>query len=369
MQGSAQADSAKSKFIYNSQDLLIRVLQAYTDLLNAQDQLGYYTAQQDAYLEQLKVNESRFKKGEGTKTDTLETQASFSMAEAQVIEARNLVQINKRKLENIIGVPLTSIQAINPLSSNFKVAQLKPLDFDAWKESALNTNAEILTSKQNQEAAHQEYRKNLGTNLPVVSAVANWNQQNSYYIATINQNASTSSLGVQATWPLFNGGQTTGQVNQSYALYDKSKADLEVVRNRVLTELQKQYDIVISSSQKIAALQRAVDSATELTKGMRKSIIAGERINMDALIADKGLSTAQRDLAQAKYNYTLALLRLKQQAGNLTVNDLEEVAQFFQRGPIAPVVLKANTQPLSPPITSNSTKLTKQKKNKKRQIS
>mgnify|MGYP006279372193 CR=1 FL=1 len=330
LQGAAQADSAKSKFLFNSQELLIRVLQAYTDLLNARDQLTFYTSQREAYKEQLKVNENRFKAGEGTRIDILETQASFAMANAQVIEIGDTVENNKRKLEGILGVNLFSAQTLKPLSSHFAIGALQPERFEAWKDSALNLNAEILTAKNNLEVAKQEYRKNLGNNLPTVSAVANWNQQNSFYISTINQNASTSTIGVQASWPIFNGGQSIGQTTQSQALYEKSQADLDVVQTRVITELRKQYDTVMSSKQKIFALQQAVNSATELTKAMKKSIAAGERINMDALLADKGLVTAQRDLSQAKYNYTIALLRLKQLAGTLNTEDFEKVAKFFE---------------------------------------
>ena len=97
-------------------------------------------------------------------------------------------------------------------------------------------------------------------------------------------------------------------------------------------------------------MQRAVDSATELTKAMRKSILAGERINMDALLADKGLATAQRDLYQAKYNYTLALLRLKQQAGTLSIEDLEKIAHYFERDETTPQYVRTEYQGKEPVV-------------------
>jgi len=55
------------------------------------------------------------------------------------------------------------------------------------------------------------------------------------------------------------------------------------------------------------------------------------------LLADKGLANAQRDLAQSKYNYLLSFLRLKQQAGNLSSEDLQEVALYFDRDSVAKV--------------------------------
>jgi protease secretion system outer membrane protein len=261
----------------------------------------------------------------------LETKASYEMAEAQTIEARDVVENNKRKLEAIIGEPLKSANDVRPLIKTFQVKPLNPKAFELWRETALAGNPEILAAQHNEEVSRQDLQKNVAGNYPTINAVATWGQQNSYYISTINQNAVTSTAGIQATWPIFNGGQTTGLISQARANFEKAQAQTAEARLRVITELRKQYDAVLSSELKVAALNRAVESATELTKAMRLSIKGGERINMDALLADKGLANARRDLAQAKYNYLLSFLRLKQQAGNLTSDDLQEVATYFDR--------------------------------------
>ena len=330
-QGAAQANLAQARLAYNTQDLLIRVLQAYTDLLFGRDQSDYYIAQRNAFKEQMQVNMRRLEKGEGTLTDVLETKASYEMAEAQTIEARDVVENNKRKLEAIIGEPLKSANDVRPLIKTFQVKPLNPKAFELWRETALAGNPEILAAQHNEEVSRQDLQKNVAGNYPTINAVATWGQQNSYYISTINQNAVTSTAGIQATWPIFNGGQTTGLISQARANFEKAQAQTAEARLRVITELRKQYDAVLSSELKVAALNRAVESATELTKAMRLSIKGGERINMDALLADKGLANARRDLAQAKYNYLLSFLRLKQQAGILTSDDLQEVATYFDR--------------------------------------
>jgi len=304
-QGAAQANLAQARLVYNTQDLLIRVLQAYTDLLFSQDQYSYVAAQKEAFKEQLQVNTRRFEKGEGTITDTLETRASYEMADAQVIEARDGIENNKRKLEAITGIELHSASEVKPIFKSFRVQTLNPKAFELWKETALASNPEILASQHNEEVARQDMQKNVAGNYP--------------------------TAGLQATWALFNGGQTTGLISQSRANFEKAQAQTDEARSRVLTELRKQYDATLSSEQKVAALNRAVESASELTKAMRKSVKGGERINLDVLLADKGLATAQRDLAQAKYNYLLSNLRLKQQAGNLTTEDLQMAASYFDR--------------------------------------
>ena len=346
-QGYAQADMAKAKLVYNSQDLLIRTLQTYTEVLNYQDQIEYLTTQRNAFKEQLTINERRLKAGDGTVTDVLETKASFELAEVQLIEAKDNLANTKRRLEAMTGTTINSAADIKKLSKSFKVANVLPAQFDDWKESALSNNAEIQATKHSEEVAHQEYKKQLTNNAPTLNAVASWNQQNSAYTSTISQQSNTSMIGVQATWVLSNGGQTMGLMKQSFANWEKAQADTEVVQNRIVTELRKQYDAVVSSKQKVASLERAVESATELTKAMRKSVQAGERISVDVLLADKTRANAEKDLAQAKYAYLAAVLKLKQLAGNLNVQDLEQVATNFERDPNAPKVTAQAPQQLA----------------------
>lgn len=336
-QGMAQGDLSDAKFVYNTQDLLVRVLQAYSDVLYARDNLAYLVAQRDAYKEQLKVNQRMFERGEGTVTDALETKASYEMSEAQVIEANDVLENAKRKLEALIGEPLRTVKEVQPLAANFRITPLVPRAFELWQDNAMASNAELRASEHNVEIARQEYEKQKAGHYPVVSAVAGWGQQKSQNYSAINQNATNSQIGVQVSLPLFSGGEATGRSSQARANYEKSQAERDQVRDKVITELRKQYDAVNSSAKKIEALNRAVESATELTRAMRKSVQGGQRINLDILLADKALATAQRDLAQAKYNYMLALLKLKQQAGNLTLEDLEKMALNFRKDQVAQV--------------------------------
>lgn len=330
-QGQAQGDFTQAKFLYQTQELLIRVLQAYSDLLYAQDNYSYLAAQRDAYREQLKVNQKMFERGEGTITDALETRASAELAEAQVIEAKDVIENTKRKLEALTGQQIHRAEEVKPLGQRFAVHALQPRAFEIWRDSALANNAELQAAQHNIEISRQEYEKQKAGHYPTVSAVASWNQSKSAYTSAIQQNANTTAGGVQINIPIFTGGEVTGRTSQARAGFEKAQAERDGTRERAITELRKQYDLVGSSVAKIDALNRAVESASELTKAMRKSVQGGQRINLDVLLADRGLATARRDLARAKYDYMLAYLRLKQQAGTLTLEDLEKVAVNFQK--------------------------------------
>ena len=330
-QGMAQADQSQAKFLFQTQDLLVRVAQAYTDLLYAQDQLRFIQKQKTAYQEQIKVNTRTFELGEGTITDKLESLSAYELADAQMIEAENDVENTKRKLEALIGQQLSSVQVVKKLQPGFKPAALAPNAFDYWKDAALNSNPEIQMGQFQIESARQEYLKNNAAHAPTVNFIAGWNVQKSNFVSSIYQNSNTTSAGLQLSLPIFSGGETQGRAAQAAANYEKSKAELDIAKERVITELRKQFDASASGQRRIAALERAVESATELTRAMRSSVRGGVRINLDILVAEKTLATAQRDLAQAKYNYMLSYIKLKQQAGNLTIEDLERVAVNFYK--------------------------------------
>lgn len=334
-QGQAQGDYSQAKFIYQTQELLIRVLQAYSDVLYAQDSYRYLVAQRDAYREQLKVNQRMFERGEGTVTDALETRASYQMSEAQVIEANDAIENAKRKLEALTGQQIHTADEVKPLSKYFSVQVLQQRAFEVWRDSAMANNSELQAAQHNIEVSRQEYEKQKAGHYPTVSAVASWNQSKSAYTAAIQQNANTTSGGVQINIPIFTGGEVAGRTSQARAGFEKAQAERDATRERVITELRKQFDLVGSSIAKIDALNKAVDSASELTRAMRKSVQGGQRINLDVLMADRALSTAQRDLARSKYDYMLAYLRLKQQAGTLVLEDLEKMAGNFQKEMLA----------------------------------
>ncbi|QWD77367.1 TolC family outer membrane protein [Polynucleobacter sp. MWH-Svant-W18] len=329
-QGVAQADFSQSKFIFNTQDLLIRVLQAYTDLLFSQDQLQFQVAERDAFFEQYKAAKKLNQGGEASITDMLEAEAAYQVADAKVVDAKDAVENARRKFVSIIGEPVEDITKVNKLSGNFRYLNMPTIRFEDWKDKALASNAELKAAANNMEIAKQEYRKNHAGHYPVVNLVGALTTQQSNTVTSINNTTNQSYLGVQVSLPIFSGGEINARSSQAYANYEKAQADYEVTKDKVVTELRKQFDLVVSGKQKVQALSTAQESATQLVKSMRKSVLAGERINVDVLLAEKGLFNTRRDLAQTKYNYLVAYLKLNQLGGSLEVDDFEKVAIYFK---------------------------------------
>jgi protease secretion system outer membrane protein len=61
----------------------------------------------------------------------------------------------------------------------------------------------------------------------------------------------------------------------------------------------------------------------------RKSVAGGERVNLDVLDAEQQPYSARRDLAQARYDYLRAWLKLRYLAGVLDAGDLNALNGYF----------------------------------------
>jgi len=328
-QGIAQTNYSDAVFSSRSQDLLVRVFGAYVDAQYAEDQLALSVAQRDTYAEQKRVNERMFAKGEGTKTDMLETQAKYDVAEAQLIEANDNVTNARNVLESIVGVKVLSLDA---LSSDFRVQPMQPAGLDDWREIALSNNAEILAQRQAVESASQEVNKNRAGHLPRLDFVASYAKNKSDTLNTLNQESTSRTVGIQLNVPIYSGGSVSAATRQAVANLEKAKTDLEAKTKQVLVELRRQHSAVQSGSTKIDALTKSLKSAEALVEATRQSIKGGVRINLDLLSAEQQVFSARRDLAQAKYTYLLSYLKLRNAAGTLGENDLRSVAGYFVAG-------------------------------------
>lgn len=330
-QGSAQADAARTKFVLSSQELLIRVLVAYLTTLNAQDQLEFQEAERNAFLEQAQVNRRMQQKGQATVTDVLEAESAYQQSEAKVVEAQNALEYARRQLIDVTKANELEVKKLARLTDRFRMLKLSPVSFDEWAHKAVEANQELATKSSEVEIARQEYRKNHAGHYPTVSLVGGITSQTSNTVVTIAQSTNQNYIGVQVNLPIFNGGEIAGKSRQTYASYEKTVADRDTTQDKVLTELRKQYDLVQSSSRKIEALTKAVESTELLVKSTKAGIRSGEKINLDALLADKSRYSTRRDLALARYNYLIAYLKLHQLGGTVTVEDYNKIASFFER--------------------------------------
>jgi protease secretion system outer membrane protein len=326
-QGKVQTAQGAAQFAANTGEVALRVIGAYLDALYASEQLSLALVQRDVYREQQAVNTRLFEKGEGTKTDMLETQARLDLAEAQVLEAQDTLTAQRNTLEGVIGMDPGTLDTLSP---NFRFAPLKPATYDDWKAIALANNHDLEAATLAVENARLEIQKAKAGHAPRLDLVASYSKDNAASLNTYNQDTVNRAIGVQLSVPLYSGGSVSAQARQAVAGYERAKADLDGRTSKIMVELRKAHSLVVSSVARVDALVKAVDSGKLLMKATEQSIKGGVRINLDLLNAQQQLYTSQRDLAQARYSYLLGILRLRAAAGTLSGSDVSEIAAYFR---------------------------------------
>lgn len=328
--GKAQADSSRAKFTGRSQQLVVRLVEAYVETLLAQDHVKLAETQRNSLEELKRVNERMLQKGEGTTTDVLETQSKYAIAQARVIEANDELEVARLKLEAIVGQKITQLDR---LSDMFSSHAIRLQDYDSWHALALERNAELVTQRHAVASGKEEIRKSHAGHAPRVDLVASLTRNKAGSFITQDRDVSLATVGVEVNFPLYAGGRVNAITAQATANHARAEADLDVITDKVLVELRKQYNLLLSGVKRIESLQLAVKSAELLVDATQKSIRGGIRINLNLLDAQQQLHTAQRDLAQARYNYLLAYLRLQLAAGTLVLDDLRNVTSYFHPVP------------------------------------
>jgi outer membrane protein len=323
-QGLKQVDLARALLDTAEQDLLVRLSQAYFDVLAAQDTLAFVRAQKAAVAEQLASAKRNFEVGTSTITDTREAQARFDLVTAQEISAENDLRVRKLALDTLVGQ--TDAQP-RGLLVPLNLPSVVPADANAWVDQSLLVHPAIRQAQSNFDIAELEVNKAEAGHKPTVDLNASYNvARNPAGTATTLQpfgfQTNTSNIGVLVNVPLFAGFATQNRVRETLSLRDKAQTDLEGTRRSVAQNTRSAYFGVQSGLGQVKALEAAELSSQSALDANKLGYQVGVRINIDVLNSQSQLFQTKRDLAQARYNVLLGGLRLRQANGTLTPEDL-----------------------------------------------
>lgn len=316
-QSKLAAAASEAQFAQAQQDLIVRVSQAYFDVLAAQDALASTQAQKDAITEQLASAKRNFEVGTATITDTHEAQARYDLAQAQEYAGQNDLAIKLTALQQIIGKPAGDLAG---LRTGVKLNAPAPEQIEKWVDSAETQNFGVVGQQLAVEIAKREIKRNRAGHLPTVDLVASRNHSNQ--LSSFGSNANTSVIGVQWAIPLFAGFAIDSKVNEAIALEEKSRFDLENARRTAAQGARQSYLSVNNGLAQVKALEAAEVSSQSALDSNKLGYQVGVRINIDVLNAQQQLFSTRRDLAKARYDTIVNGLRLKSAAGSLKEEDL-----------------------------------------------
>ncbi|MBP6276742.1 MAG: TolC family outer membrane protein [Limnohabitans sp.] len=326
-QGMKQVGLAQAQLKTAEQELIVRVSQAYFDVLTAQESLAFVKAQKTAVSEQLAAAKRNFEVGTSTITDTREAQARFDLVTAQEIAAENDLRVKKLALDQSVGKADTQPVALKS-SANLNASVTG--NADTWAQQAAEQNPSIEQARIGLEVAQLETEKAKAGHMPTLDLTASYGGtrfRNGNLTSRIDNN--TASVGLAFNLPLYAGHATQNRIQETVALEEKARNDLDAAQRTVTQATRTAFFGVQSGLGQVKALEAAEASSQSALDANKLGYQVGVRINIDVLNSQSQLFQTKRDLAKARYDVLLGQLKLRQAAGVLKVEDVQALNRLF----------------------------------------
>ena len=333
-QSAKQLSQAYAQLTVAEQDLLIRVSQAYFDVLASQDSLNFVRAQKIAVSEQLASAKRNFEVGTATITDTREAQARYDLVIAQEIAADNDLRVKRLALDTIVGIKNA---APKPLNAGTALNPTLPQDVEEWVKQSESSHPSVLNAQLAMDIAQLEIERARAGHKPTVDLVGSYAGTRSLGGTAVSGSVSSNSHVVSPTLqvvmnvPLFAGFATENRYKETVQLEDKARQDLELARRNVAQATRTAYFGVVSGLGQVKALEAAESSSQVALDANKLGYSVGVRINIDVLNSQSQLFQTKRDLAKARYDVLVGSLKLRQASGLLKEDDLQGVNAMLER--------------------------------------
>jgi outer membrane protein len=321
-QGDKQIELAKTSLASAEQDLIVRVSQAYFDVLASKDSLAFVKAQKAAVAEQLASAKRNFEVGTSTITDTREAQARFDLVIAQEIAAENDLRVKKIALDQLVG---KNNSEPKPIALPLALPAPSPSDVNAWVVLSEQEHPNIKAAQLALEVAQLETTKAQAGHKPTLDATASYGVNRSLNVQPGNNRANSATIGLAFNLPLFAGFATQNRIKETLQLEDKARNDLEGAKRSIAQATRTAYFGVVSGQGQVKALEAAEASSQSALDANKLGYQVGVRINIDVLNSQSQLFQTKRDLAKARYDVLVGGLKLRQANGTLKADDLNAV--------------------------------------------
>ncbi|MGB7300419.1 MAG: TolC family outer membrane protein [Burkholderiaceae bacterium] len=338
---------SEAQFGNARQDLILRVAQAYFDVLAAKDDLTTVRSQKTAIAEQLAAAKRNFEVGTATVTDQQEAQARFDLTAAQEVASENALAVRLSALGLLTGKPVNNTAN---LRAGVSLSTPEPAVESIWTERAREGNFSVIQAQISTELARREIDRQRYGRYPTLDVTGNLSHNRNASSSLVGISSNNAGLGLQLSVPIYSGGAITARIREAAANLDKANADLEVARRAAEQATRVAYLGLVSGLGQVTALEAAEKSSRLALDSNRLGYQVGVRINVDVLNAQQQLFSTQRDLARARYDVLVNGLRLKASTGALEETDLRSI------GALLTTVEQSSSQPAAAPAGPTTAK-------------
>lgn len=336
---SRQVAQAEADFRAAEQQLILRVSEAYFNVLAAQDNVDAQSSAFEAISRQLEQAEKRFEVGLIAITDVQEAKAARDSAAAAVIAAKRQLASTEELLREITAEKYT---VLSKPGNTMPLKSPEPADEAQWVERSMEQNLALVSSRLAADIARDNVRAAFGGHLPELDLVAsksNTDQTSpikfsSGNVGTRTNDSDDTTYSLQLSVPIFSGGGTQSRVRQTEYQWQAARE-----RSRVSRQTERQardaYLGVISEISRVTALRQALESSQTALKATEAGYEVGTRTAVDVLEARRSLAAAQTNYSRSRYDYMINVMRLRLASGTLDRGTLEEINGWLTEAPAA----------------------------------
>lgn len=328
---------AQANFYQARQDFVLRTAQGYFGVLRAWDTLVSAQAEEKAIGRQLEQTQERFDVGLVPSTDVEEAQAAYDLTRVNLIVARQEFEIARDQLETLTG---RQWETLAELREELPMEGPEPASMTDWIDKAAYQNPQILAAEYNAKAAGFTADRRFGAMMPQVQLVGSYthnhtdpDDDSSGAVGGggtgITPDNHGTQVGIEVSMPLFRGGGLNSQRKQAALQADAAQQQYEQAIRDISQQARTSYRTVEADALRVQARKQAIRSARSALEATQSGYEVGTRNVVDVLNAQQALYAAQRDYANARYDYILDTLTLKSAAGELDVEDLVAVNDWL----------------------------------------
>ncbi|HKK14269.1 MAG TPA: TolC family outer membrane protein [Gammaproteobacteria bacterium] len=326
-QADSQIRQAEAQYAAAQQDLIIRVSQAYFNVLAARDNLDFAQAEKKAIARQRDQAQQRFEVGLSAITDVQEARARYDQAVTQEISAQDQLASAREALAEVTGQHYPHLAGVGP---NLKLIKPDPTDPHKWVATARRQNLQLLATQAAADTAREQIERQRSGHYPTLDLVGSYGDSRISGGAFGQRNEKDSAIGVQLNVPIYMGGAVSSRTRQARSQFQAAQDKVVQVRRSTTRETRDAYRGVITGISQVKASEQAVKSSQTALKAAHAGFQVGTRTIVDVLDAQRELYRTRRDLSQSKYNYLLNTLKLKQAAGTLRRADVKAVNAWLK---------------------------------------
>ena len=328
-QGELQVQLSEQQLRQAEQDLILRVGKAYFDALQAQDVLESVRAQKETFTQQLAQVQRSLEVGTVAITELNEAQSKYDLTLAQEIAGRNDLEVKRRSLERIVDRELPSLARFDESRS---IGIGSAVESNDMIERASNESLAVNIARLNRELALREAAKQDVASYPTLDLTATFNTGHNVTSpgSTTLMQTRQSAIGLEFSWPIFQGGGVSSRQREAAANLSKAGFDLENARRQSAFDARQASLNALSGSAQVTALEQALRSGETQVKSTRRGLEVGVRTRLDVLNAEQQVYATRRDLLAARYQTMIAALQLKAAANALSGQDLRALDAWLK---------------------------------------